>query len=330
MDILNLKEGQVIKNYIELCKLLDVEPTRGKGRDYHIREFERYCKYHKQGQKFIIDEVYAEPLEKIDGRINNGKHKLIYDDLMDKLIINMLICYGDVDISFNKLVNKYIDLFTVEYEKMLKVGYEQYAKKHNITKGLVLTYQQNLRNILSTLLKTSLNRLQRNGIITWEKNIEYIDTKCDRDFADEKLTKEINLAKKKIMQEMGIDHKSLSYPNTYKKYVKNVCKELDNVINFWNVFSIRLIKDVEKPETDLDELKRRLIKQLHISIRKYERKGDFGNVFYPYMSETNKQDTIRLDKLLWRLPKDYINPEDDIDLDFYYEDDIDFEKAVPF
>lgn len=328
MDILNLKIGQVIKNYIELCKLLDVKPTKGKGRNYHIQEFERYCKYHKQGQKFIVDEVYAEPLPKVDGRVNNGKHisHTIYDDLMDNIVLNILLEEGEIEESFNGIFNYWIDLFTVEYEKMLKAGYEQFAKKHNISKGLVLTYQQKMRNILNKLLETTLNRLQKQGIIKWKKRIKYIDTYCDVDFANKKLTDKIDTAKKKVLNDMKITYANLAYPNTYKKYVKKVCKELDNVMNFWNVYCIKLIKnDIDNVETDIDELKKRLILQLHKAVRSHKSKDDFGKIFYPYMSETNKQDTIRLDKLLWRLPKNYIDIEEDFDLE-----DIEYENVIPF
>ncbi len=70
--MINLQQGQVIKNYKELCIILDVEPTKGKGRQFHIREFERYCSYHKDGNKFIIDEVFTDPKPKIDNRKNNN------------------------------------------------------------------------------------------------------------------------------------------------------------------------------------------------------------------------------------------------------------------
>ncbi len=76
----DLEVGQIFKNYKEICKWLKVEPTTGKGKKYHLREFERYCNYHKEGQKFIIDEVYKNPSSKIDNRGGNNI-KYSYDGL---------------------------------------------------------------------------------------------------------------------------------------------------------------------------------------------------------------------------------------------------------
>lgn len=63
-----LKVGQVFKNYKSICEWLGVEPSTGKSKQLHLKDFERYCLYHKEGQKFIIDEVFEEPHEKIDKR----------------------------------------------------------------------------------------------------------------------------------------------------------------------------------------------------------------------------------------------------------------------
>ena len=69
MKIENLYEGQIIKNYRELCRLIGEKVADGgHSKMCQMREFERYVKYHKEGNKLIIDEIYDEPKEKIDGR----------------------------------------------------------------------------------------------------------------------------------------------------------------------------------------------------------------------------------------------------------------------
>ena len=75
--MIELKVGQILKSYKEVCEILDVKPTNGKGKKSHIKDFERYCTYHKQGNKFIIDEVFETPKPKIDGRSegNNTNEK---------------------------------------------------------------------------------------------------------------------------------------------------------------------------------------------------------------------------------------------------------------
>ena len=59
MKIKNLKDRQVIKNYKELCKVLEIEPKNGgESKKSQVKDIERYIKYEKQGQKFIIIKRY--------------------------------------------------------------------------------------------------------------------------------------------------------------------------------------------------------------------------------------------------------------------------------
>ena len=72
MDISKLYVGLIIKNYKELCAILGIPvkaSTNSKQAQY--KEMDRYFKYHKEGNKFIIDEIYLEVLPKIDNRIFN-------------------------------------------------------------------------------------------------------------------------------------------------------------------------------------------------------------------------------------------------------------------
>ena len=55
MNVENLCEGLIIKNYKELCVLLGIKVTGGDSKKSQLKDLERYCKYHKEGNKFIID-----------------------------------------------------------------------------------------------------------------------------------------------------------------------------------------------------------------------------------------------------------------------------------
>ena len=95
-----LTEGLIIKNYKVLCEeYLGVKPTKGNGRKYHFKELERYCEYHKEGQKIIIDNVYKDKKEKIDMRKSeyisetdkrhNGNNTFYGEDI-EKLLLLMM------------------------------------------------------------------------------------------------------------------------------------------------------------------------------------------------------------------------------------------------
>ena len=72
MRINNLYEGQVIKNYKELCGILEESIKGGKSKQLQIKEFERYFEYHKEGNKFVIDKIFLKPKEKMNTKSSNG------------------------------------------------------------------------------------------------------------------------------------------------------------------------------------------------------------------------------------------------------------------
>lgn len=91
----NLKIGQIIKNYKVLCTdYLNVEPTKGNGRNYHFKELERFCLYHKEGQKIIIDEVFNEVKEKVDMRGKQDNNTPKYVENIELNIIGELLTRG--------------------------------------------------------------------------------------------------------------------------------------------------------------------------------------------------------------------------------------------
>lgn len=77
MKLDNICEGLIVKNYKEMCSLLDEPIKGGDSKKSQLKEWDRYFEYHKDGNKFIIDEIYSECKVKDDNRSygNNRKRK---------------------------------------------------------------------------------------------------------------------------------------------------------------------------------------------------------------------------------------------------------------
>ena len=54
MNLSNLKVEREVKNYKELCRLIGLKPCAGNSKIAQLKELERFIKYHKEGNKFII------------------------------------------------------------------------------------------------------------------------------------------------------------------------------------------------------------------------------------------------------------------------------------
>ena len=83
MRVENLHEGQIIKNYKELCDILEIKPRNGKGRILNHKEFDRHFSYDKDGHKYIITSIYKVPKDRIDKRSRRfGGNNLKYKDIL--------------------------------------------------------------------------------------------------------------------------------------------------------------------------------------------------------------------------------------------------------
>lgn len=82
----NLHEGQIIKNYKELCKILEIEEKPGKSRQLQHNHFNQYFEYKKEGHKYIINKIY----KNVENKIKRGGNNRLFVDDFRNLIISIL------------------------------------------------------------------------------------------------------------------------------------------------------------------------------------------------------------------------------------------------
>lgn len=164
MKIENLKPGMILKNYKELCRALEIEPSTGNKKKSQIKELERHVKYHKEGNKFVIDEVYKEVKNKMDKRTNGNNN-----DLSKNLRYMILhLCHknklrGKVEIGYSKtFLYSYCGMINENYRdtKGNKKAFAQYLNLEQLAIEECFEYTddrmgQSLRRALSTLTNTN-------------------------------------------------------------------------------------------------------------------------------------------------------------------------------
>lgn len=65
-------QQKTYKNWKELCIEMEWKPVGGDTKIKHLKELESLCKYYKEGNKFVIDEIYETQKEIIDKRKEKG------------------------------------------------------------------------------------------------------------------------------------------------------------------------------------------------------------------------------------------------------------------
>ena len=263
--IKELKEGLIIKNYKVLCEeYLGVQPSAGNTKKAQLKELERYCEYHKNGNKFVIDKVFDVPKEKEDLRkFNGGDHNNIdYIKYIEALILNLL-AEKETGLLF---LSKYTIL------KELKMINENYSFCKGRIEKLSIFSNTDVDNIyefyastdgtLINNLEKALNNLAKKSLIEWskEKSIcECIDNnllqiedevtldeygeeyhtyknRLDlnyRQATDEEIQKIIYYEKEAIDYLGRKDKQDVVKNKEWKKFKKIVC---DNLINYGIAF----------------------------------------------------------------------------------------------
>ena len=294
--MLELEIGKYYKNLKHMCEVLGLEyKDSTNSKKALLKQIECYYKLEKKGRGYLVTEKYDIPKEKQDNRKNNGGHiaHTKYDLLMDNLLINWMykevgksteITFSQFFIKDTELVN--IPLLTKDYKDFLNMGYENFAKEIGIRKDLVDAYTEKLKKIIIKCLETALDRLQKQEIITWKKEImvKYYSTEIE--LADKDLIAEIKQAEQEVYEEINITPYNRKIPKINQQFKNEVCKKLAEytMSTYWKVYAIEII-DSDKiiQINNINEIKKeltaRFIDSIHQSLfnKKYGTKVDNPN-----------------------------------------------------
>ena len=120
-------EQRDYKNYKELCKAMNWSITGGDTKVKHLKELDSLCKWHKEGNKIVIDEIYSEPKEIIDNRYAT----------IDKLPYFVV---KDME-ELNNREQYYIDLYSKDNNYIVINKRRAFKEKHE-TKNIKVSNQK--------------------------------------------------------------------------------------------------------------------------------------------------------------------------------------------
>lgn len=166
--IAKLTTGQIIKNYKELCSLLDLPVLGGKSKTYQLKELERYIDYTKEGQKFIITNIYSSPKEKEDKRLEQSVYLKYIQILLMDLLVNRMDEHQTYSVNKTQLC---LDLGMVNS----KYKHEPlYLVNHNIPDYQIMDYDLDMfydkcNSRLTDILELGLSGLANRCLIDWSK-----------------------------------------------------------------------------------------------------------------------------------------------------------------
>lgn len=277
-----LELGQTFKNYKELACYLGEDIKGGKAKQLQLKNWDRYFTYEKQGNKFIITGIYDEPLppENTHGGARNNK----YTEFIDPLILDMLNRAEDNHVSITCKTmfteNDYISILSDLWGDIRFTGHESVAKEYDISAYSVQQYCQKVNSVLTNTVKSSLNRLQKQGYISWSKEYYVLSNKekgglLAKDY-DADLPDKIKEIEDTYFTESGMERRDLYNNDNYEIYMEYMISEVsdctnEDVWNYWNVYDIQLQKSNDTVIDDKalkDGLTRKLVESINESLLK--------------------------------------------------------------
>jgi hypothetical protein len=259
MNLENVKVGDRIKNYKELCKVLGINETGGKSKVLQLENVQRYLRYEMSKREFIILEIYSHEIEKSDKRhLGNSS---VYFPHLEFLIMDYLAKqrYND-DFNLIELTVKDIALLTGMCKRdYINKTFEEIKKEHpEITEFDNNDLRRRFESKISRTVDQALKNLSTRYIVVHKgykikkkrpNGYGYFWTR-----ATEEEEVKINDVKDEILTDMEIDNIGTVLMKFKAKEFYNKVNDLLNDRFKWDEiystyfigFSNRVDKNVEK------------------------------------------------------------------------------------
>lgn len=226
VDTNKLVIGMVMKNYKELCTLFGEEAKTGKAKQLQLKNWQRYFDWEKDGQKFIITDIYDTPLPKEDLR-RKGNNS-IYKNYIELILLQYLSKQEGYKKTFTK--RNWLELLGMindKYGKEPKNKLKQLDYSINDQEITLFYIRSNKK--LERVLHDALSNLQREKLIIVE--YETVIVSVDGMGREHRFIAN-DYQKKKILQtERYILKNVMQYKNMFYVYIKNKSNEYYNKVN---------------------------------------------------------------------------------------------------
>lgn len=261
MNIKNLKEGMVIKNYKELCEILGIKVVAGNSKIKQLEEFSYYCDYTKEGNKFIINKINNQPMLKIEDILKTKNSKYI------KLLSNIILEYLYNNQTELKEI-KLIKLFSVlgitndnyEYGDMFK---KELSQLYDIQLKSVYFFYSNTKNEYKKIIERCLNNLQSRSVLFWKKCVMIVDKENKRVYkANDEEEKYILDTQREALEYLGYFdmYNLMKNIEDFKKFNNIIKNELG--FNYYFAYDITIGKkaiEIEYKETFKQDVNKLII-----------------------------------------------------------------------
>lgn len=220
-DTSKLCKGMVVKNYIDMCQLLNQKVQAGNSKKSQVLNWQRYFDFGRQGKKYIIEEIYEVP---IPLTYNNNA---VYVKIIEILLMHELYTKDNYTCEYTKTgLFSLLGMINANYNNgnkynLIKEKLPEYKYEHWEINHFYMRTSQKLTGILFS----ALNSMQRRHLIIYRQQHIIVQ---DRNFsvATNKQCQNILAVEKTISDEMGYSVVPYSKLEEYYNKVNERLNEL--------------------------------------------------------------------------------------------------------
>lgn len=286
MNTDKLTENMIVKNYKQMCELLNQTVKGGKSKTLQIQDWERYFEYHKEGQKFIIDKIYDIEKEKVDMRKSenisendkrhNGNNSFYNEDIQKLLLLLMASSTIDDEIilPISILLNK-LSMVNCNYS-LGRRNQDKLSEILNIDEKYINDFYDSTHSSLRSSLENSLNALDKKSLLRWQT----VRMVC----------KKVAVVKYNELDEIEIDMDTDKVQYSIQEEYNLATKEQDLII----LEAEKEILDLLGYETINEIIKHGLIDEFYKQVYKIvQKKANIKYYFNGYKLIFNRRDVIK-------------------------------------
>ena len=249
-------ERKIYKNWKELCEEVGWDTTGGNYRKARVKDLDDVCKYHKEGNKIVIDEIFGKLSEETDKRTNNGGHSTKSTKETDKRANNKntghsTSKYEMIDtLIYNQLssIERIFTKLQLIKNAGLYISKDDIVNNCNVNEYSINDFLDVYNSTVNKSIDTALNRMSKNKIIKYGKVI-VIDSSVNALNLDNKVCKIIENIENEVSKDMNVkniyllpsEEKKAFYDRCNEKAIEmGVCQEY-----YYRAFSIKKIDDIK-------------------------------------------------------------------------------------
>lgn len=313
MNLENIKEGTIFKNYKEMCVALGVPSKGGKSKEYHLVDLSRYLDYTKHGNNFIINSIRETPLDKMPRAYNP------YGDLIQILILDLLARNGDNNNSIHLSTSKLLLYLNMVNEKYTYYRYHinRLHESTEIDTLHLLEWYNLAHSTLKSTLESALKTLNSKALIYWKYSMTLVSQNHEHYKANDEEIGFVLECEREVLTEFKCEDKHQVFQRG--KWNKFIDKVNDMLYQEWGVEyyynSYEIIYNRNK-DTILDEKER--MTYLLTQYERMEKQYSLNNIVINRLNENADRRVVKVSKK----PKDEeLNKTESIRIEQNYIDD---------